>query len=205
MKFIRMGCVFQSVSWYTAVTQLVLLCAIMFIGPPGIYVSSDGLEYVSSNFCTKPALAALFIVSTLPTWVILTCSVALEPNKHKQRALLFLMALPMSTGLGIVFFSLCERRWEHYVYVNTFVISVGCVHLAIALTADHVEFYQAYYMLLSATTVCSIFFILFASISTGPGYVRDFAVTMEYIAVTGFVLLNGLSADRLREHIRIVF
>jgi hypothetical protein len=201
--FKRMEGVLTSVSRYTALTQFVLLSAIMFTGTPGIYTTDDGFEYISSNFCTKPALAALFIASTLPTWGVLTCSVACEPSITRQRALVFVMALPMSTGLGIVFFSLCETHFMHYMYVNTFAASVGCVHLAVACTANHSAFYQAYYVLLLTTSVSSLFFIIGAAVSSGPGSLNDFAVLMEYVAMVGFVMLNSLSADRVREHVNI--
>lgn len=200
----RMECVLQSVSRYTAATQFVLLLAIMFTGSPGLYMAEDGMEYISSNFCTKPALATLFITSTLPTWVVLSCSFAFEQSLSKRRALLFLMALPMSTGLGIVFFSLCETHWMHYVYVNTFAASVGMVHMTIAFTANHSKFYQTYYVLLLVTSTSSLLFVVGAALSSGPGGVQDFAVLMEYIAMVGFVALNSLSADRLREHIAFV-
>jgi hypothetical protein len=108
----------------------------------------------------------------------------------------------MSTGLGICFFSLCETHALHYVYVNTFVGSVGCIHLALTLTTRHKEFLQAYYILLGGTTVCSLSFVLLAGIATTPGVTRNAAVSMEYLAVIGFVLLNSLSADRIKEHVR---
>jgi hypothetical protein len=199
----RLECVFQSISRYTAFTQLTLLAFLLFTGTPGLYITEDGMEYLSSNFCTKPALAALFIVSTLPTWAVLTCSVALEESVVRQRLLLFLMALPTSTGLEIVFFSLCETHFLHYVYVNTFAVSVGVVHLTIAVTAKHSEFYQAYYGLLSVTSISSLLFIFGASLATGPGRMQNFAALMEHIATLGFVALNGLSADRLREHMAL--
>jgi len=192
----------QRISRYSAATQMLLLLTITFSGLPGIYAPVKGLMYISNNFCTKPALGTLFIISTLPTWVLLTCSLALEPSNFKRRCLIFIMSLPMSTGLGIVFFSLCETHALHYVYVNTFVGSVGCIHLALTLTTRHKEFLQAYYILLGGTTVCSLSFVLLAGIATTPGVTRNAAVSMEYLAVIGFVLLNSLSADRIKEHVR---
>jgi len=192
----------QRIAWYSAATQMLLLLTITFSGLPGIYAPVKGLMYISNNFCTKPALGTLFIIATLPTWVLLTCSLALEPSKFKRRCLIFIMSLPMSTGLGIVFFSLCETHALHYVYVNTFVGSVGCIHLALTLTTRHTEFLQAYYILLGGTTVCSLSFVLLAGIATTPGVTRNAAVSMEYMAVIGFVLLNSLSADRIKEHVR---
>ena len=192
----------QRIAWYSAATQMLLLLTITFSGLPGIYAPVKGLMYISNNFCTKPALGTLFIISTLPTWVLLTCSLALEPSNFKRRCLIFIMSLPMSTGLGIVFFSLCETHAMHYVYVNTFVGSVGCIHLALTLTTRHTEFLQAYYILLGGTTVCSLSFVLLAGIATTPGVTRNAAVSMEYLAVIGFVLLNSLSADRIEEHVR---
>ena len=194
--------IMQRISRYTAATQMILLLLITFSGLPGIYAPLKGLMYISNNFCTKPALGTLFIVSTLPTWVMLTCSLAMEPSNLKRRCLVFIMALPMSTGLGIVFFSLCETHALHYVYVNTFVGSVGCIHLALTLTTRHTEFLQAYYILLGGTTVCSLSFVLLAAVATAPGVTRNAAVSMEYLAVIGFVILNSLSADRIREHVR---
>ena len=192
----------QRISRYSAATQMLLLLAITFSGLPGIYAPLWGLMYLSDNFCTKPALGTLFIIATMPTWVLLTCSLALETADWKRRFLVFIMALPMSTGLGIVFFSLCETHALHYVYVNTFVGSVGCIHLALTLTSKHTEFLQAYYILLGGTTVCSLSFVLLAAIATAPGVARNVAVSMEYSAVIGFIMLNSLSADRIKEHIR---
>lgn len=181
---------------------MVLLLAVMFSGTPGIYIRKRGLMFLSDNFCTKAALATLFILSTIPTWVVLTCSVTLEKTKSRKRWwLLFIMALPVSTGLGIVFFSLCTTPILHYLYVNVFAISVGSVHLVVALTARHTEFYQSYYVLLLGSAICTLAFILFARIATGPGTARNTAVVMEYLATIGFIFLNGLSADRISEHI----
>jgi hypothetical protein len=111
------------------------------------------------------------------------------------------MSLPMSTGLGVVFFSLCETHYLHYLYVNTFVASVGCIHLILTITAPHIKFLQAYYILLATTSICSLCFVLFAAMANIPGPIRNVAVTMEYMAVVGFVILNYLAVDRIREHI----
>ena len=192
----------QRVSRYTAVIQMLLLLAITFTGTPGLYMSSMGLMYVSDNFCTKPALGTLFIIMTLPIWIVLTCSIALEPSAWKRGFLVFIMSLPTSTGLGIVFFSLCETHYLHYAYVNVFVLSVGGIHLALTLTSEHIKFLQSYYILLFGSTLFSLVFVILAAFETGPGVVRNTAVSMEYLAVIGFILLNSLSADRIREHIR---
>jgi hypothetical protein len=192
----------QRVSRYTALIQMMLLLAITFTGTPGLYMTEMGMMYVSDNFCTKPALGTLFIIMTLPIWVVLTCSLALEPSAWKRRCLLFIMSLPTSTGLGIVFFSLCETHYLHYAYVNTFVLSVGGIHLALTLTTEHIKFLQSYYILLIGSSSFSLVFVIFAGIETGPGVARNMAVIMEYLSVVGFILLNSLSADRIREHIR---
>ena len=192
----------RSISRYSAAIQLFLLLLIMFSGLPWIYETERGLLYVSDHFCTKPALGTLFIMSTLPTWVILTCSLALEPVKWKRTGLIFIMAFPMSAGLGVILFSLCETHFLHYLFVNLFVASVGCIHLAITLTARHVEFLNTYYLLLGGTTVCSLSFVILAGVANVPGTTRNAAVISEYLAVTGFVILNSLAADRLREHVQ---
>ena len=193
--------VMHDVARYSAAAQMLLLLSVTFSGSPGLYRTSKGFMYVSQNFCTKPALGTLFIVMTLPTWTLLTCSLALEPSLWKRRCLIFIMSLPMSTGLGIIFFSLCETHYLHYLYVNTFVASVGCIHFIITITAAHVKFLQAYYILLCITTICSVGFVFLAAITATPGTIRNVAVGMEYMSVLGFVLLNCLVVDRIREHI----
>ena len=193
--------VMHNVARYASATQMLLLLAITFSGSPGLYRTTRGLMYISENFCTKPALGTLFIIMTLPTWTLLTCSLALEQSLWKRRSLIFIMSLPMSTGLGVVFFSLCETHYLHYLFVNTFVASVGCIHLILTLTADHVKFLQTYYILLGTTTICSLCFVLLAAVAKVPGPIRNVAVAMEYMAVVGFIILNYLAVDRIKEHI----
>ena len=195
-------CLLQDVSQISAFVQMVLVFMVMFVGQPGIYLTDAGFMYISDNFCNKRVLAALFMISTLPSWVILACSVALEKDPVTRKCLLLLIATPFPIGIGIVFFSLCEAPSLHYIYVNLFIGSIATVHIAVARTAGHIDFIQTYFALLVVTSVSGVIFLTLALIEKGPGVVRNVAVICEYIGVIGFILSNGLSTDRVREHLR---
>jgi succinate dehydrogenase hydrophobic anchor subunit len=191
----------QNISQIAAVAQLIFLLMIMLVGPPGIYREDFGFMYISDNFCTKQVLAAFFILSTLPSWVILACSVSMEKDPVRRTKLLCLISTPFPIGIGIVFFSLCTSPSLHYIYVNLFVGSIAMVHIAVARTAGHVEFIQTYSALLLVTSISGVIFLVLALVEKGPGIIRNIAVITEYIAVIGFILSNGLSIDRVREHV----
>ena len=190
------------ISRVSSAVQMSLLLLVMFAGVPGLYDTDEGFMYISDNFCSSNMLAGLFMLSTLPTWSLLACSVATEQDIWKQRVSIWLIALPLPFGVGIVFFSICVNPLMHYVYVNAFIGSVGCVHLTVAYTADHFEFIQTYAFLTTTTAICGIGFMCLALFSDGPGVMRDTAVLMEYTSVIGFIILNSFSADRIREHMK---
>ena len=193
----------QDVARWTSATQLFLLVLIMTIGTPGMYTTRHGFMYVSDNFCTKKVLSTAFILSTLPTWALLACSISLEQVKWKRTVMLILMAIPLPTGIGIVMFSVCEIPGIHYAYVNLFVGTIACIHITVGYTAKHFKFIQCYSILVFGSAICGLLFILLAMDENGKGTRRDTAVIMEYIAVTGFIVLNALSVDRIREHLNV--
>ena len=197
-----MMCLLQDVSQISACVQMILLLMVMFIGHPGVYLEDYGFMYISDNFCNKQVMAGLFMISTLPSWVILACSVSMEVDPVRRKLLLLLISTPFPIRIGIVFFSLCTAPSLHYIYVNLFVGSVATVHIAVALTAGHIEFVQTYFALLLVTSVSGIIFLILALIEKGPGVARNVAVVCEYIGVIGFILSNGLSTDRVREHLK---
>lgn len=190
----------QDVAHVSAFMQMLFLVLVLFAGAPGVYVDGTGMMFISDNFCTKTATATLFMLSTLPTWVLLACSVALESNPHIRRLLIWVISIPLPVGIGIVLFSLCKTPTLHYVYVNIFVASVGFVHLAVAYTALHVQFLQTYYGLLVCTALCAACFVVLALFEHTPSTERNVAVILEYLAVAGFIILNGFTTDRVREH-----
>lgn len=193
----------RHIAWSTSILQFCLLLTIMIIGDPGLYTSKKGFMYISDNFCTKKILSAAFMLATLPTWVLLACSISSEQIKWKRIALLVLMAIPFPTGIGIVLFSLCETPGLHYTYVNLFVATIACIHITVGYTAKHFKFIQCYSLVLFGTAVCGTLFIVFAMEENGKGLRRDSAVIMEYISVVGFIILNALTVDRIGEHLNI--
>jgi hypothetical protein len=192
------------IAWYTSATQFLLLVIIMSVGTPGTYTEHHGFFYISDNFCTKKILSIAFMLSTLPTWALLACSISLEPTKWKRTSLLVLMSVPLPTGIGIVLFSLCETPGLHYTYVNLFVGTTACIHITVGYTARHFKFVQCYSALVFGTAICGIVFIALAMFETGKGSRRDSAVIMEYVSVTGFIVLNSLSVDRIAEHLKVM-
>jgi len=185
----------------SALVQMVVLVAIMVTGNPGIYVPEMGFMYVSNNFCRQQLLASAFFLATIPSWVLLACSVC---NVGRWRWVsLALLALPLPMGLGVVWFPICTNATMHYVYVNAFVFAVGCVHLAVANTGKHTEFMRTYAVLVIGTAVCGSVFMIFALLERGPGVVRNVATISEYLAISGFIFINSLSCDRIREHILV--
>jgi hypothetical protein len=193
----------RDIAWGTSIIQFILLIAIMTIGSPGTYTYANGFMYISDNFCTKKLLSILFMLSTLPTWALLACSISLETSKFARTSLLLLMSIPLPAGIGIVLFSLCETPSLHYVYVNLFVGTIAFIHITVAYTASHFKFIQYYSVVVFGTTICGIIFLCLAIVTTGTGMRRDVAVIMEYLAVIGFIILNALSVDRIEEHITI--
>jgi hypothetical protein len=191
----------RDIAWSTALLQLILLLLVMMVGTPGVYTTDKGFMYISDNFCTKKALSFLFILSTLPTWSLLACSISLESSVVTRTILLGFMSVPFPTGIGIVVFSLCEAPPLHYTYVNIFVGTVAVIHLTVAYTASHFEFLQYYSIIVVGTAMCGLVFLVLATMGTSIGITRDTAVIMEYISVIGFIVLNGLSVDRIQEHI----
>lgn len=192
----------QDVAHAAAALQLLFLALVLFAGAPGLYTEKMGLMYISDNFCTKTVLGTFFMLCTIPTWVLLACSVAMEKDPWKRGLILWVISIPLPMGLGIVFFTLCRNPVLHYIYVNLFVTSVGFVHLAVAYTALHLEFLQTYFLLLSCTAACAACFVVLAFFEQTPSTERDAAVILEYLAVVGFIILNGLSTDRIREHLK---
>jgi hypothetical protein len=203
IQHIEMMILIREVSIASAMLQMLLLVLVLLTGTPGIYTTDKGFMYVSDNFCTKPILAAFFMFATFPTWVILACSVSLEPDVWRRRCILTLISLPMPIGIGIVFFSLCSTPVMHYFYVNAFVVAIASVHITVASTAGHFIFIQSYFLLLVCTALCGVSFLTLAMFSTGPGTQRNAAVISEYLAVIGFIILNSLSSDRIYEHIKM--
>jgi hypothetical protein len=193
----------RDISHITASIQMLLLLLTMFVGYPGVYLEGQGFMYISDNFCTKKLLAGLFVFATLPSWVLLACSVSMEKDIGRRKLLLLLISTPFPIGIGIVFFSLCTTPGLHYVYVNLFVATVATVHFAVAHTAGHFNFLQIYFVVLMCTTIAGGLFVLFALIERGPGVYRNAAVISEYVAVGGFIFCNSLCNDRIREHIQM--
>jgi hypothetical protein len=193
--------VLTSIATLSAWIQFIMLCLVMFVGPPGVYQEGLGLMYISSNFCTKSVLGSFFMIFTLPTWALLACSVSLVKNNRKRNMILWVISLPLPVGIGIIMFSLCDTPFFHYAYVNAFVGTIALVHIVVAATAKHFLFIQTYSFLLLTTALCGVGFVLFALIETGPGVKRNTAVVFEYISVIGFITLNSLATDRIREHI----
>ena len=195
-------CLMQDISQVAACCQIILLMLVMFTGNPGVYMQGVGFMYISDNFCSKKFLAAMFMISTFPSWVVLACSVALEKDVVRRKLLILLISTPLPIGIGIVFFSLCTTPGLHYVFVNVFVVAVATIHMAVAHTAKHVEFLQTYCALVVTTSVSGLCFLILALVEKGPSTSRDVAVICEYIAVCGFIIANSLSTDRVREHVR---
>jgi hypothetical protein len=193
--------VLNSIATLSACIQFILLCLVMFVGPPGVYQQGIGMMYISSNFCTKTVLGSFFISVTLPTWALLACSVSLEKNIRKRNIILWVISMPLPVGVGIIMFSICDTPFFHYAYVNAFVGAIALVHIVVAATARHFLFLQTYSFLLVTTALCGTGFIVFALYETGPGIQRNTAVIFEYIAVIGFITLNSMATDRIREHI----
>jgi hypothetical protein len=190
----------RDIACIAAIIQLLLLVLVMFTGYPGVFVEGEGFKYISDNFCSKQAIGALFMIATFPTWILLTCSIAIERD-YTRGLILALISLPLPMGLGIVFFSICETPGLHYVFVNAFVVSIGGVHFVVAATADHSDFMKSYLVLLVGSAMCGLLFIVLAFTAHEPGIQRNTAVILEYLAVTGFIVLNSLSTDRVREHV----
>ncbi len=195
--------VLRHVALSTSVLQFVLLLAIMIVGDPGIYTKRHGFMYVSDNFCTKKIISVAFMLSTLPTWALLACSISLEASPWKRIFLLLLMSIPLPTGIGIVIFSLCETPSLHYAYVNLFVGTIACIHVTVGYTARHFKFIQCYSAILFGTAVCGTLFLIFAVGEVGKGIRRDSAVILEYVSITGFIILNALTVDRIGEHLNV--
>ena len=193
----------RDISLISAFCQLILLIIVMFTGDPGIFQKERGFMYISDNFCSKQLIAALFMIATIPTWALLACSVALEVDKPRRKKVLALISLPFPLGIGIVFFSICTTPNLHYVYVNAFVASVGGVHYVVASTAGHVLFLQTYFGLLIGTAICGLIFMVLAFSENEAGIQRNSAVIAEYLAITGFIVLNSFTADRIQEHVDI--
>ena len=191
----------RDLSLIGAFMQLLLLTIVMVTGHPGIFLKERGFMYISDNFCTKQILGTLFMISTLPTWILLACSVSLETDQIKRNMILAIISLPLPLGLGIVFFSICITPGIHYVYVNAFVASIAGVHLVVAATAGHFVFLQSYFIILAGSALCGVLFISLAFTAQEHTMQRNAAVIFEYLAVTGFIVLNSLAADRVREHI----
>ena len=206
------------VAYISALLQLTALVLVMATGNPGIYVRGQGFMYVSNNFCHQQFLAALFILFTVPSWALLACSVCRvgQPKGGQPQELgilsrgnlrrwftLWLLALPLPMGLGVVLFPICSTVTMHYVYVNGFVFAVGSVHLVVAYTGDNVAFIRMYPAIVIGTALCGACFMVFALLERGPGTLRNVATIAEYAAMLGFVLINSLSCDRIREHIKV--
>jgi hypothetical protein len=202
VKHDKMFDIMRDVAFTSAVLQLGLLVLVMFTGHPGVFVQGTGFMYISDNFCSKKALAALFMLSTFPTWVLITFSIALQCKKRRT-IILAIISLPLPLGMGIVFFSVCETTNLHYVFVNAFITSVGVVHIVVATTASHFKFLQSYFVLLVGSALCGILFMVLAFTANEPGTQRNSAVILEYFSVTGFIILNSLATDRVREHIEM--
>jgi hypothetical protein len=193
----------SDISRTTAFTQMLILALTIFLGYPGVYLEDVGFMYISDNFCMKNFLAASFIFSTLPTWILLAFSVSMETDLGKRKLLLLLISTPFPLGIGIVFFSLCTTPTLHYLYVNLFVATVGSVHFAVAYTAGHFNFLQVYFIVLICTATAGGVFVVFALAEDGPGHFRNTSVISEYIAVSGFIFCNSLCNDRITEHIEL--
>jgi hypothetical protein len=186
-----------------AALQLTSLLIIMLSGTPGVYVHNEGFMYVSNNFCHQQFLAALFVLATVPTWALLACSVCRVESLGRRTLTLWLLSLPLPMGLGIVLFPICSSVGMHYVYVNGFVFTVGVVHLVVAYSSDDVAFIRTYPAVVVGTALCGAIFMTFALMERGPGTLRNIATIAEYTAVLGFVYINSLSCDRIREHVRV--
>ena len=191
----------RDVAIATSLLQIALLMIVMFTGYPGIYLEDEGFMYISDNFCYKQWAAILFMFATLPTWVILSCSVALEKDPVKRFGVLFMISLPLPLGVGVAFFSVCDIPGLHYVYVNAFVVSIAFVHLVVTTTARHFRFLQSYVLLVVVSSVCGLSFMVLAISTDQPGIQKNIAVIFEYIAMASFIILNGLAADRVKEHV----
>ena len=196
MKMIR------EVSIASAVLQLLLFVLVMTTGPFGFYTRHNGLMYISNNLCNSRFLSVCFMLCTLPTWFILACSVS-KVVRWKRTCILLFISIPFPMGIGVVLFDWCSNPSIHYAYVIVFVISVASVHLVVAGSANHFVFLQRYVAILVGTAIFGILFISLAMSEMGPGIHRNIAVISEYFMALGFILLNGLSVDRIYEHIQL--
>jgi hypothetical protein len=187
----------------SAVLQFIFFVLLMLTGTPGIYSQTKGLMYISNSLCHAQAFAVFFMLSTIPTWFIMACSVSMETCLWRRRCTLWLIAIPFPAGIGILLFNWCVSPVIHYVYVIVFVVAVSSVHISVAGLARHFTFLQKYFFLLIWTAVFGIVFLALAMSETSPGTHRNIAVIAEYCTTFGFILLNSLAADRIHEHVRM--
>jgi hypothetical protein len=187
----------------SAVLQLIFFVLLMLTGTPGIYSQTKGLMYISNSLCHAQVFALFFMLSTIPTWLIMACSVSMETRPWRRRCTLWLIAIPFPAGIGILLFNWCVSPVIHYVYVIVFVVAVSSVHISVAGLARHFIFLQRYFFLMIWTAVFGISFLALAMSETSPGIHRNIAVIAEYCTTFGFILLNSLAADRIHEHVRM--
>jgi len=198
---------FKSTAWYSAVASGIITLFIMFpfTGPPGVF--QDGrIRYVSDNLAEKEALGAILVGCTIPTWIILACSL----HNVKQLfglsqdtvhfILLNIMALPVSTGFGLVFFTITRFESLHYIFTTIFVVSIGIVHLLVNYTAEHCNHQRWYLPVMYLGAVSGVLFLVLAIIPNNIS--QSVSAVFEYICVVAFLLLNSRAGQRVEDHMR---
>jgi len=199
---------FKSTAWYSAVASgiSILFVIFPFTGPPGVF--QDGrIRYVSDNLAEKEALGAIVIFCTIPTWVILACSLHNVKEVFGLSVdtvhfiLLNIMALPVSTGFGLIFFTITRFETLHYVFTTIFVVSIGVVHLLVNYTAEHSNHQRWYLPVMYLGAVSGVLFLVLAIIPNNIS--QSVSAVFEYICVIAFLLINSRAGQRVEDHMQI--
>lgn len=189
-------------SKFAAAVQLATLCLVIFFGEPGLVNASTGrLMYISDNLHTKPGLGTLFFMSFIPSWMVLACSVSFLAA-WTQALLIFFMSMSVSAGFAITFYTMYNHSTLHYIAVGFFVASIALTHLLTTLTANHFKFMQRYVWVLVLTACCGVAFIAI-TLSIRTAFWHDLGAILEYTAMLGFIWINSMSTDRVREHLEM--
>lgn len=198
---------FKSTAWYSAVASGILILFIIFpfTGPPGVF-QDDRIRYVSDNLAEKEALGAILVGCTIPTWMILACSLhnAKEvfglSKDTVHFILLNLMSLPVSTGFGLIFFTITRFEILHYIFTTIFVVSIGVVHLLVNYTAEHSDHQRWYLPVMYLGALSGVLFLVLAIIPNNIS--QSVSAVFEYICVVAFLLINSRAGQRVEDHMK---
>jgi hypothetical protein len=190
-------CIFQSGILF-ALLQFSFLLVLM-LENPGWITEKGQVRFISDALAVHQGYGAILIVCFLGSNAIL--SMAFVTRSRTQRVMIcFLLALPISSGVGVVGFTNIHHIVAHEVSTCLLFVSYFAV-LIVTLWTTKVDSIKCFDMTLvgfSLINVCLFICFYFSDVNAKE---RNVSAVAEVLCIFTFILFNLVAPIRVRDHL----